>query len=60
MVSTKKSFHPVGENTKGNQTFVLMNILNYKLTPTNELLTARTGLLASAHLMQSLTLDKAH
>lgn len=36
-----------------------MTILNYKLTPTNELLTARTGLLTPAHLMQSLDLGKA-
>ncbi|MBA5247913.1 MAG: hypothetical protein FE834_00020 [Gammaproteobacteria bacterium] len=36
-----------------------MTILNYKLTPTNELLTARTGLLTLAHLMQSLDLGKA-
>jgi len=33
-----------------------MTILNYKLTPTKELLTARIGLLAPAHLMQSLNL----
>ncbi|MDC9715627.1 MAG: hypothetical protein PSN36_07435, partial [Gammaproteobacteria bacterium] len=37
----------------------LMNILNYKLNSTNELLSARTGLLAPMHLMQSLELTKA-
>ncbi|MDC9714359.1 MAG: transposase [Gammaproteobacteria bacterium] len=36
-----------------------MSILNYKLNSTNELLSARTGLLAPMHLMQSLELTKA-
>ena len=35
-----------------------MNILNYKLNSSKDLLTARTGLLAPAHLMQSLNLSK--
>ncbi|SFV88608.1 hypothetical protein MNB_SUP05-SYMBIONT-7-690 [hydrothermal vent metagenome] len=33
-----------------------MTILNDKLTPTKDRLTARIGLLAPAHLMQSLNL----
>jgi hypothetical protein len=49
MVSTKKPFHSTGENTKDNHTFFIhnqtlqgsafMNILNYKLDTTHELLT---------------------
>jgi len=34
-----------------------MNILNYKLDTTNELLTSRVGLLTTAHTMQALDLS---
>ncbi|CAC9515002.1 hypothetical protein [uncultured Gammaproteobacteria bacterium] len=34
-----------------------MNILNYKLSSTNELLTARIGLLATAHTINTLSLS---
>ena len=64
MVSIKKPFHPLGENTKDNhisfihnqtlQDPAFMNILNYKLDTTNELLTARIGLLAIAHTINTL------
>jgi hypothetical protein len=67
MVSTKKPFHPLGENTKDNhisfihnqtlQDPAFMNILNYKLDTTNELLTARIGLLAIAHTINTLDLS---
>ncbi len=69
MVSTKKPFHPLGENTKDNHAFFIhnqtlhlqgpafMNILNYKLDTTNELLTARIGLLATAHTINALDLS---
>jgi hypothetical protein len=67
MVSTKKPFHPLGENTKDNHiSFIhnqtlqgpaFMNILNYKLDTTNELLTARIGLLATAHTINTLDLS---
>ncbi|CAC9989590.1 hypothetical protein [uncultured Gammaproteobacteria bacterium] len=33
-----------------------MKILNYKLSSTNELLTARIGLLATAHTINTLSL----
>ena len=66
MISTKKPFHPLGENTKHKtqktttsplyttkpycvyEHFKLQTVL-YKLSSTNELLTARIGLLATAH-----------
>ncbi len=66
MVSNKKPFHPLGENTKDNHAFFIhnqtlhlqgstfMNILNDKLDTTNELLTARIGLLATAHTINTL------
>ncbi|VVH61060.1 hypothetical protein BAZOLSSOX_1898, partial [uncultured Gammaproteobacteria bacterium] len=34
-----------------------MKILNYKLSSTNELLTARIGLLATAHAINTLSLS---
>ncbi len=67
MVSTKKPFHPLGENTKDNHAFythnqtlqdsAFMNILNDKLDTTNELLTARIGLLTIAHTINTLDLS---
>jgi hypothetical protein len=67
MVSIKKPFHPLGENTKDNHAFFIhnqtlqdsafMNILNYKLDTTNELLTARIGLLTIAHTINTLDLS---
>jgi hypothetical protein len=36
-----------------------MNILNYKLNTTNELLTSRIGLLATAHTINALNLSNA-
>lgn len=57
----------MGENTKDNHAFFIhnqtlqgpafMNILNYKLDTTNELLTARIGLLATAHTINTLDLS---
>ncbi|CAC9509866.1 hypothetical protein [uncultured Gammaproteobacteria bacterium] len=64
MISTKKQFHPLGENQRQpspsltNQTYAFMNTLNYKLPSTNELLTSRIGLITLAHTIRVLDLSK--
>ncbi|VVM26882.1 hypothetical protein BSPWISOXPB_5563 [uncultured Gammaproteobacteria bacterium] len=64
MISTKKQFHLLGENQRQpspsltNQTYAFMNIINYKLDTTNELLTSRIGLITPAHTIQVLDLSK--
>ncbi len=64
MISTKKPLHPLGENTKDNQTplyttkpYYIYEHFKLQTSSTNELLTARIGLLATAHTINTLSLS---